>query len=155
MLAADADAALARVLDEARVALAAEMGGGAARVLEMTVEHARTRRQFDRPIGSFQAVQHACADMLVGVECARIAALGAAWAADHAAPEAALEAAVAKATASDAYRAVTTKAIQLHGGIGFTWEHDCHLYYRRATASAAAFGDATFCRELVAQQLAL
>ncbi len=146
---------LAAVLDEARVALAADMAGGAERVLEMTVEHVKTRRQFDRPIGAFQAVQHACADMMVAVECAKAATTYAAWALDQRADDAAIAAATAKATAGDAYRQVTAKAIQLHGGIGFTWEHDLHIHYKRALSGEVAFGDATWSREVVAEQLAL
>jgi alkylation response protein AidB-like acyl-CoA dehydrogenase len=151
VLAGDAASALAIVLDEARVALAADMTGGAERVLEMTVEHAKVRHQFGQPIGSFQAVQHACADMMVAVECAKAATTYAAWALAEHADDAAVAAATAKATAGDAYRQVTAKAIQLHGGIGFTWEHDLHIYYKRAMSSEVMFGDATWNRELVAQ----
>jgi alkylation response protein AidB-like acyl-CoA dehydrogenase len=155
LLAGDAAATLPAVLDRARVALAAEMCGGAERVLEMTVEHVKVRRQFDQPIGGFQAVQHACADMMVAVECAKAATLYAAWALDRDSEDAGVAAATAKATAGDAYRQVTAKAIQLHGGIGFTWEHDLHIYYKRAMASEVAFGDATWNRELVARRLGL
>ncbi len=155
VLAADAAGALARVLDAGRVALAAEMCGGAERVLELTVEHAKARRQFGQPIGAFQAIQHACADMMVAVECARVATCHAAWAVAQGAGDAALAAAMAKATASEAYRHVTAQAIQVHGGIGFTWEHDLQLYYKRALSSDVTFGDAAWSRERVAQLLGL
>ncbi len=155
LLAGDAAVALASVLDEARVALAADMAGGAERVLEMTVEHVKTRRQFGQPIGAFQAVQHACADMMVAVECAKAATIYAAWAIATGADDAAIAAATAKATAGDAYRQVTAKAIQLHGGLGFTWEHDLHIYYKRAMSGDVTYGDATWNRELVAERLGL
>jgi alkylation response protein AidB-like acyl-CoA dehydrogenase len=155
MLRGDVPAALATVLDAARVALAAEMTGGAERVLEMTVEHAKTRRQFGQPIGAFQAVQHACADMMVAVECAKAATTYAAWAIDQRSDDAPTAAATAKATANDASRLVTAKAIQLHGGIGFTWEHDLHIYYKRSIASEPTFGDSVWNRELVASRLGL
>jgi alkylation response protein AidB-like acyl-CoA dehydrogenase len=143
------------VLDEARVALAADMTGGAERVLEMTVEHVKARHQFGQPIGAFQAVQHACADMMVAVECAKAATTYAAWAIDERAGDATVAAATAKATAGEAYRQVTAKAVQLHGGIGFTWEHDLHVFYKRAMSGEVAFGDATWSRDLVAQQRGL
>ena len=155
MLSGDAVVAIAAALDEARVALAADMTGGAERVLEMTVEHVKTRRQFDQPIGAFQAVQHACADMMVAVECAKAATTYAAWAIDQRADDAAIAAATAKATAGETYRHVTAKAIQLHGGIGFTWEHDLHLFYKRAMSDDVTYGDATWNRELVAERLGL
>jgi alkylation response protein AidB-like acyl-CoA dehydrogenase len=155
VLAGDVPTALAAVLDCARVALAAEMAGGAERVLEMTVEHVKVRRQFGRAIGSFQAVQHACADMMVAVECAKAATTYAAWALAEGADDAAIAAATAKATTNDAYRQVTAKAIQLHGGIGFTWEHDLHIYYKRAMSSEPTFGDSVWNRELVASRLGL
>jgi alkylation response protein AidB-like acyl-CoA dehydrogenase len=106
----------------------------------MTVEYAKVRHQFGRPIGSFQAIQHRCADMLVEVEKARMAATYAAWASAADTADTALAAADAKALAGDAYRTVTTQAIQVHGGIGFTWEHDLHLYFKRAQSSAVTFG---------------
>ncbi len=143
------------MLDEGRVAIAAEMCGGAERVLELTVDYAKVRRQFDHPIGSFQAIQHKCADMLIDVECAKTATTYAAWAAANGVADAAVAAAGAKALASDAYRSVTAEAIQVHGGIGFTWEHDLHLYFKRAMSSEVTFGDATFNRELVARRLGL
>ncbi len=155
VLSCDAEAVLARLLDRGRIALAADMAGGAARVLEMTVEYAKVRRQFGRAIGSFQAIQHQCADMLVEVEKAKAAMYYAAYADAAGADDAALAAATAKAIAGDAYRFVTAHAIQVHGGIGFTWEHDLHLYFKRAQSDEVTFGDATWCRELAAQRLGL
>ena len=119
--------------------------------LDMSVEYAKIREQFGRPIGSFQAIQHKCADMLVQVESAKSATYYAAWAVSNAAPDAALASAMAKAYCSDAYRKVSADGIQVHGGIGFTWEHDLHIYFKRAKGSEVTFGDATWNRELVAQ----
>jgi alkylation response protein AidB-like acyl-CoA dehydrogenase len=155
LLAGDAATALAAVLDEARVALAAEMTGGAERVLEMTVEHVKTRRQFGQPIGAFQAVQHASADMMIAVECAKAATTYAAWALSEHADDATIAAATAKASAGEAYRQVTAKAIQLHGGIGFTWEHDLHLWLKRAKMGDALLGSATEQRVRLARRLGL
>ena len=146
-----ARAALDHMLDVATVGLVAEMTGGMQRLLEMTVEYAKTRKQFGRPIGQFQAVQHLCADMLVYTESSRSAAYFAAWAIQEGVPEAGLAVSVAKAYASDAYREVGNRAIQVHGGMGFTWENDAHLFYRRAKASEVAFGDATYHRERIAR----
>ena len=143
--------ALSRILDRGKVALCAEMCGGARKVLDMTVDYAKVREQFGRPIGSFQAIQHKCANMLVQVESAKSAMYYAAWAVANDVPDAALAAAMAKAYCSDAYRQVTAEGIQVHGGIGFTWEHDLHLYFKRAKGSEVTFGDATWNRELVAQ----
>jgi alkylation response protein AidB-like acyl-CoA dehydrogenase len=143
--------AVSRILDRGKVALCAEMCGGAQKVLDMTVEYAKMREQFGRPIGSFQAIQHKCANMLVQVESAKSATYYAAWAVANDAPEAPLAAAMAKAYCSDAYRQVTAEGIQVHGGIGFTWEHDIHIYFKRAKGSEVTFGDATWNRELVAQ----
>jgi len=143
--------ALAHVIDRSKVALCAEMCGGAQRVLDMSVEYAKMREQFGRPIGSFQAIQHKCANMLVQVESAKSATYYAAWAVANDVPEAPLAAAMAKAFCSDAYRQVTNEGIQVHGGIGFTWEHDMHIYFKRAKGSEVTFGDATWNRELVAQ----
>jgi len=148
-------AILQRVLDRAKVALCAEMCGGAERVLEMSVEYAKVRVQFDRPIGSFQAIQHKCANMLSLVEGAKAATYYGAWAVSNDVPEASLAAAMAKSYASDAYRVVTGEAIQIHGGIGFTWEHDLQLYFRRAKASELTFGDGTFHRARVAELIDL
>jgi len=148
-------AILQRVLDRAKVALCAEMCGGAERVLEMSVEYAKVRVQFDRPIGSFQAIQHKCANMLSLVESAKAATYYGAWAVSNDVPEASLAAAMAKSYTSDAYRVVTGEAIQIHGGIGFTWEHDLQLYFRRAKASELTFGDGTFHRARVAELIDL
>lgn len=142
---------LSRILDRSKVALCAEMCGGAQKVLDMSVEYAKVREQFGRPIGSFQAIQHKCANMLVQVESAKSATYYAAWAVANDAPEAPLAAAMAKAYCSDAYRQVSAEGIQVHGGIGFTWEHDIHIYFKRAKGSEVTFGDATWNRELVAQ----
>jgi alkylation response protein AidB-like acyl-CoA dehydrogenase len=142
--------ALARVYDAASVALAAEMCGGGQRVLEMTVEYAKLREAFGKPIGSYQGVKHKCADMLVEVENAKSLTYYAAWAIDENAPDAPLAVSMAKSYASDASRKVSNAGIQLHGGIGMTWEHDLHLYMERAKASEVAFGDATWHRERVA-----
>jgi alkylation response protein AidB-like acyl-CoA dehydrogenase len=144
-------APLARVLDRATVALCAEMCGGAQKVLDMTVEYAKIRQAFGRPIGSYQGVKHRAADMLVDVENSKSITYYAAWALDEGAAEAPLAVSLAKAYVSDAYRRVAAAGIQLHGGIGFTWEHDLHLYFKRAKGSEFTFGDATHHRERVAQ----
>jgi alkylation response protein AidB-like acyl-CoA dehydrogenase len=140
---------LARVLDHAAVALAAEAAGGAQRVLEMAVEHAHTRVQFGRPIGAFQAVKHACSDMYVEVESAlSIAQYALRAAADG---ELAAVAPLAKTACSDAYVRVATETIQLLGGIGVTWEHPAHLYFRRAKGTQLLFGDPDQHRERLVQ----
>ena len=144
-------APLSRVLDRATVALCAEMCGGAQKVLDMTVEYAKIRQAFGRPIGSYQGVKHRAADMLVDVENSKSITYYAAWALDEGSPEAPLAVSMAKAYVSDAYRRVAAAGIQLHGGIGFTWEHDLHLYFKRAKGSEFTFGDATHHRERVAQ----
>jgi alkylation response protein AidB-like acyl-CoA dehydrogenase len=143
--------ALAGVLDRATVALCAEMCGGAQRVLDMTTDYAKIRVAFGKPIGSYQGVKHRAADMLVDVENAKSLTYYAAWASDEGLSEAPLAVSMAKAYASDAYRKVAGAGIQLHGGIGFTWEHDLQLYFKRAKASEVAFGDATWHRERVAR----
>ncbi|MER5839284.1 acyl-CoA dehydrogenase family protein [Streptomyces prasinus] len=136
----DGERTLAHVRDLACAALAAEQVGAAGRCLELTVAYARDRVQFGRPIGSFQAVKHRLADAYVLVESARSAALGAAFAADE--DPAALEraAAVAKSVCSEAFSAVAGETIQLHGGIGITWEHDAHRYFKRAHGAGELFG---------------
>jgi len=144
-------AALARILDRAVVALAAEMCGGAERVLAMTTEYAKIRIAFDKPIGSYQGVKHKAADMLVDIENAKSLTYYAAWALDEGVADAPLAAAMAKAQASDAARRVAAAGIQLHGGIGMTWEHDLHLYLKRAKANEVAFGDAAWHRERAAR----
>jgi len=145
--------ALARPRGIATVALAAEMVGGMQRTLDLTVEYAKARKQFGKPIGMFQAVQHQCADMYLETESARSAVYYAAWALQHRAPDAAAAVSIAKLYASDASRTVGNRGIQVHGGMGmgFTWENDLHLFYRRAKASETAFGDATFHRERLAR----
>jgi alkylation response protein AidB-like acyl-CoA dehydrogenase len=173
--------AIARTLDLAAIALAAEQVGGAQRVLDMAVEYAKTRVQFGRPIGSFQAIKHKLADVLVEVESARSAAYHGLWTAARAtgpaasgsaadgsaaqtggsvadpAPTAdddlALAASIAKAYCSEAYAHAAADNIQVHGGIGFTWEHPAHLYLKRARSSLSLFGDPTLHRERVAQRL--
>jgi alkylation response protein AidB-like acyl-CoA dehydrogenase len=146
---------LARTLDQAAVALSNEMVGGAQKVLEMSVDYAKTRVQFGRPIGSFQAIKHKCTDMLVEVEAAKSAAYYAASIAADDTEELPLAASMAKAYCSDAYFHCAAENIQIHGGLGFTWEHDAHLYFKRAKSSQLLFGDSTFHRELVAQYLEL
>ena len=144
-------AGLAKALDVATTALVAEMVGGMQRTLDLTVEYAKTRKQFGKQIGIFQAVQHPCADMYLETESSRSAAYYAAWALEENAPDAAVAVSSAKMYASDASRTVGNRGIQIHGGMGFTWENDLHLYYRRAKASETAFGDATFHRERIAR----
>ncbi len=147
------DADLDRALAVAATLLAAEQVGGAQRCLDMTVAHARRRVQFGRPIGTFQAVQHRCADMLLEVESARSAA---AWAVEtfgtDAFPRAA---AAAKVTCSEAYAFVATETVHLHGGLGFTWDHDAHLYFKRARSSRLLFGDPGVHRERLFRLLGL
>ena len=143
----------ARAIDLCVVALAAEQVGGAERALEMAVEHAGRRVQFGRPIGSFQAVKHLCAEMLLELESARAAALQAASAVGtDALPEAA---AVAKVACSEAAVRIATDSLHIHGGLGFTWDHDAHLYLRRARSSLHLFGDPRHHRERLARHLGL
>jgi alkylation response protein AidB-like acyl-CoA dehydrogenase len=146
---------LERVADRGKVGLAAEMCGGAQKVLEMSVEYAKVREQFGKPIGSFQAIQHKCANMLVEVESSKSITYYAAWAVANDVPEAPLAAAMAKAYTSDAYRHTAGEGIQIHGGIGFTWEHDMHIFFKRAKSSEVTFGDATWNREIVARLIDL
>lgn len=149
----DARAVLGDALDRAAITLAAEQVGGAQRMLEMSVEYAKLRQQFGRPIGSFQAIKHKCADMLLAVEGARSAAYHAAACVEAASPDVPLVAAVAQASATDAYLQVTADAIQIHGGVGFTWEHPAHLYYKRALSSEHLFGNADAHREAIVASL--
>jgi alkylation response protein AidB-like acyl-CoA dehydrogenase len=144
-------AAVAHAYSTIVTALAAENVGVAQRALEMAVAYAKDRKQFDRPIGSYQAVSHRCAQMLLEVEGARSLSYWAAWALDNEPERAGLAASMAKAYASDAGFRVTASSLQVHGGIGFTWEHDLHFLLKRATANAHAFGDARWHRERVAQ----
>jgi alkylation response protein AidB-like acyl-CoA dehydrogenase len=140
----DATAGLSRALDLALVALTAEQVGGAQRCLAMAVDYATIRMQFGRPIGSFQAIKHKCAEMLIEVESAKSAAYHAAGSAPD---ELGVAAAIAKAYCSEAYFRVAAETIQVHGGIGFTWEHDAHLYFRRAKSSQLFLGDENYHRE--------
>ncbi len=142
--------AIAVAMDRARVALAAEQVGAAERCLEMAVDYAKTRQQFGRAIGSFQAIKHKLADVFVRVESARSAAYYAAWVAAHRPDELPAAAAMAKAYCSEAFFHAASESIQVHGGIGFTWEHDAHLYFKRARASEAMFGDPAAMRERIA-----
>jgi alkylation response protein AidB-like acyl-CoA dehydrogenase len=144
---------VAKTLRLASVALAAEQVGGAQRCLDMSVDYAKLRVQFGRPIGSFQAIKHKCADMLLEVESAKSAAYYAAWAAADGSAELPLVASLAKAYCSEAYFHVAAENIQVHGGIGFTWEHDAHLYYRRAKSSEVMLGSPTHHREIAATYL--
>jgi alkylation response protein AidB-like acyl-CoA dehydrogenase len=146
---------LKRALEWATAAICAEMIGGTQKVLETSTEYAKTRHQFGKPIGIYQAVSHKLADMLVLSESGRSATYYAAWAVEADAPDRSLAASMAKAYVSDAYRKVAGDGIQVHGGIGFTWEHDMHLYFKRAKSSEVTLGDATYHRELVAQALDL
>jgi alkylation response protein AidB-like acyl-CoA dehydrogenase len=147
----NASGALLQATQVATVALCAEMVGGMQWILDTTVEYAKTRHQFGRPIGSFQAVQHQCADMLLMTESARSATYYAAWAVTEGVPNAATAVSIAKAYCSDAFREVGNRGVQVHGGIGFTWEHDLQLYYKRSKASETMFGDAVFHRERIAR----
>jgi len=143
--------ALAEGLDIATTALVCELVGGMQRTLDITVEYAKMRKQFGKPIGIFQAVQHQCADMYLETESSRSAAYYAAWALEENALDASVAVSIAKMYASDAARTVGNRGIQVHGGMGFTWENDVHLYYRRAKSSETAFGDSTFHRERIAR----
>ena len=151
----DGAAALDRALDVAAVALAAEQLGGAQRALDMAVEYAKVRRQFDRPIGSFQAIKHRCADLLLEVESLRSAVGYAAAAVAEDSPEIPVLAPLVKAYASETYFHVAAENIQIHGGIGFTWEHDAHLYFKRAKASELFLGDGAYHRERLAARIGL
>lgn len=164
VLGADGDAkgALDGALEVATVILCAEMVGGMQWILDTSVEYAKTRQQFGRVIGSFQAVQHQCADMLLLTESARSAAYYAAWALTEKRagdegkrtandPMAQVSVSMAKAYCSDAFREVANRGVQIHGGIGFTWEHDLQLYYKRSKSSETTFGDATLHRERIAR----
>jgi len=146
---------LAKTLDLAAVALASEQVGGAQKVLEMSVEYAKVRVQFGRPIGSFQAIKHKCADMLLEVESAKSAAYYGSWVAAEGSDELPVVASLAKAYCSDAYFHATAENIQIHGGIGFTWEHPAHLYFKRAKSSELFLGDPTYHRELLAQRIGI
>ena len=142
-------------LDRVSVLLAAELTGVAQRAMEMAVEYAREREQFGRPIGAYQAVAHRCAEMLLETESARATMLFAAYAADHEPESLPLAAATAKSCASDAGWKVTASSLQVHGGIGFTWEHDLHFFLKRAKADAHLYGSAREHRDRVADLLQL
>jgi len=147
-------ASIEKITQRAEVAECALMVGGAQRVLEMSVEHAKTRIQFDRPLGTFESMQHRCADQMIDVEGARYTTYHAAWRISEDLP-CAKEASIAKAWANEAYRRVCLEAHQTHGAIGYTREHDLGLYFRRAKAAELAFGDTDYHLEIVAQQLGL
>ena len=146
---------LETVLDLGAVALAAEQVGGAQKVLEMAVDYAKVRVQFGRPIGSFQAIKHKCADMLLEVESAKSAAYYGMWCASEMNDELPSTASLAKAYCSEAYFHAAAENIQIHGGIGFTWEHPAHLYFKRAKSSELLFGDPTYHREQLAQRIGI
>jgi len=146
---------LERALDLARIALAAEQVGGASRCLDLSVAYAKERVQFGRPIGSFQAIKHACADICVQVESARSAAYYAACMAESADAELAMLASLVQSYCSDAFFQSASQAIQIHGGVGFTWEYDVHLFFKRARASESFLGTPSEHRERVARHLGL
>jgi alkylation response protein AidB-like acyl-CoA dehydrogenase len=147
--------ALSLMLCHAAIGLAAEQLGGAEHVLEVTVAYARTRIQFDRPIGSFQAVKHRCAEMLLDLETTRAAAHHGLDAASNGSADLPQIAHLVKAHCSEAYVAIAASAIQVHGGIGFTWEHPAHLYLKRAKSSEQLFGDGRYHREQLANRLGM
>jgi alkylation response protein AidB-like acyl-CoA dehydrogenase len=151
----DAAAVLDRTLDVAAIALAAEQLGGAQRALDMAVEYAKMPRQFGRPIGSFQAIKHRCADLLLEVESLRSAVGYAAAAVAEDSAEVPALASLVKAYASEAYFHVAAENIQIHGGIGFTWEDDAHLYFKRAKSSELFLGDGSYHRERLAIRIGL
>jgi alkylation response protein AidB-like acyl-CoA dehydrogenase len=142
------------LLERGAVAAAAEMLGAARRCLDMAVEYAKVREQFGQPIGSFQAIRHRCAEMLLDVENSHAATYYAAWALASGAEDGPLAASVAKSYVNDATRKVCGDAIQVHGGIGFTWEYDLHLYFKRAKALEPLYGDAEHHRELIVRRVA-
>jgi len=147
--------ALQKILDRAAVALAAEQVGGAQRALDLSVRYANERVQFGRPIGTFQAIKHTCADMMVAVESARSACYYAACVAAEDSDELPVVASLAQVVASEAYFQTAADSIQIHGGVGFTWEYDVHLYFKRAKSSESFLGDPAYHRERVAQQIGL
>ena len=151
----DAEGALGHALDLAAVALAAEQLGGLQRCLDLSVEYAKSRYQFGRAVGSFQAVKHLCANMHVAMEMARSAVRYAAWTADEEPGELPVAAALARAACSEAFFRVAADTIQVHGGIGFTWEHDAHLYYRRAKSSELLLGGQRQQRARLADRLGI
>ena len=148
-----AGALLDSLLRRAAVMSSAEMLGAARRCLDMSVDYVKVREQFGQPVGSFQAIRHRCAEMLLEAENAHVAVYYAAWALTAGAEDAAVAASICKAYVSDAARKVCGDAIQVHGGIGFTWEYDLHLYMKRAKALEPLFGDAQFHRELIVRHV--
>jgi alkylation response protein AidB-like acyl-CoA dehydrogenase len=152
---ADGADALRKTLEQAAVCLASECVGGSEKTMDMAVQYAKDRYQFGRPIGSFQAIKHKCADMLLRLESAKSAAYYAAWAATEDNEELTVASSLAKAFCTESYFTNSRENIQIHGGIGFTWEHDAHLYYRRAKSSELMLGDPTYHRELIAERLGI
>jgi alkylation response protein AidB-like acyl-CoA dehydrogenase len=151
----DGTAILNRVLDVGAIALAAEQLGGAQRALDTVVAYAKVRHQFGRPIGSFQAIKHRCADLLLEVESLRSAVAYAAAAVAEGSPEVPVLASLVMALGSDVYFHVAAENIQMHGGIGFTWEHDAHLYFKRAKSTELFLGDPSYHRERLATRLGI
>jgi alkylation response protein AidB-like acyl-CoA dehydrogenase len=151
----DGDRVLLRVSHLAAISLAAEQAGGARRCLQMAADYARSRVQFGQLIGSFQAVQHLCTDMLIDLECARSAVLCGVKAAGASPEQLQTDACLAKSYAADAFVRIAERNIQVHGAIGFTWEHQAHLYYKRAKSGQLIFGDSTFHRRLLAETVGL
>jgi alkylation response protein AidB-like acyl-CoA dehydrogenase len=147
-------ALLGWLLRRGAVGAAAEMLGAARRCLDMSVGYAKVREQFGQPIGSFQAIRHKCAEMLLEVENSHSATYYAAWALDAGAEDQELAASVAKAYVGDGARKVCGDSIQVHGGIGFTWEYDLHLYFKRAKALEPMYGDGDYHRELIVRKIA-
>jgi alkylation response protein AidB-like acyl-CoA dehydrogenase len=146
---------LARTLDRAAIALAAQQLGGAQAALDMAVGYAKTREQFDRPIGSFQTIKHRCADLLLEIESTRSAVLYGAWAVADSSDEIPTVAALTKAYASETFSHAAAENIQIHGGIGFTWEHDAHLYFKRAAFDQQFLGDPAYHRERLATKIGI
>ncbi|GAC1396964.1 MAG: acyl-CoA dehydrogenase family protein [Mycobacterium sp.] len=151
----DAWPAISRALDIAAAGLAAEQVGGAQRCLDLAVDYAKTRKQFGKPIGSFQAIRHKCADLMLEIECARGAAQYAVHAAANASDELPAAASLAKAYCSDTYATAAAANIQIHGGIGFTWEHPAHMYFKRAKSSGHLLGDSAYHRRLLADRVGI
>jgi alkylation response protein AidB-like acyl-CoA dehydrogenase len=142
-------------MDVVAIALAAQQLGGAQAALDMAVDYAKLRHQFDRPIGSFQAIKHKCADLMLEIESARSAVTYGAWAVAEGAEDVPVVASLVKAYASETFFHAASENIQIHGGIGFTWEHDAHLYFKRATADGLLFGDADFHRDRLADRIGI
>ena len=149
----EAKGTLKQLMNRINVAYALDMVGGGQRILEIGVEYAKTRVQFGQPIGSFQAIKHKCADILMEVEGARSISYYAAWAQGEEGEEATASASAAKAFCSEMYRRAAKEVLQILGAIGFTWEHETHIYLKRAQSLGSLFGDATFHRERLAQEL--